>query len=286
MIKHYGYILCLALMIKNISSALAQAPDFLSLRYDTLSEGKDVGDITLKLSQTEKGYLIVEHNHIKTSGWWGDIDITTVMFEAFRHGIGLIKADSKTVDGVTAYWSKINRHENYFLGEFTEFPKISSREIQQFFELSSVAKKKGVSTATEVFSLSKAIFSTCGDSTCTHSVKFAQGSFVTTLNDFPFFIQRNADKPLPRKIRILDSENLEIIHADISDRGVENVSIGTKEIQVRYLILSGSEFKPSHLWIRTDPASLPYIVRHTGESEDGKFEIILKPQQILEVADE
>lgn len=103
MINYCAHALCLALTIQNISPALAQEPDFLSLRYDTLSEGKDVGDVIFNLSQTEDGYLIVEHNHIKTSGWWGEIDITTVMFEEFQHGVGLIKSDSKTLDDDTAY---------------------------------------------------------------------------------------------------------------------------------------------------------------------------------------
>lgn len=286
MINHCACALCLALTVQNIGSALAQGPDFLSLRYDTLSEGKDVGDVIFELSQTENGYLVVEHNHIKASGWWGEVDVTTVIFEKFQHGVGLIKSDSKTLDDDTVYWSRINRHEDGFLGRFIEISTINTRETQQLFKLFSMIKNGGFYKAREISEYSEAIFFMRNNLTPEQRVKFTRNSFVTTFNDLPFFIQRNADRPLPKEIKILDAENLQLIQVSMKDQGFENVSIGTEEIQVRHLILSGGQFEPSHLWIDIDPTSLPYIVRHIGEDEEGKFEIVLKSQQSLEIKDD
>ncbi len=276
MTKHCGYILCLVLSIQNIGSALAQAPDSLTLSYDILSEGDDVGDMTRKLSRTEDGYTIVEHHHIKTSGWWGSIDITTILGEEFQHGVGLIKSDSKTMDDGTVYWSRINLHEDEFWGEFTEISKMSKRETQQFFNLSAAATSRDVFKAADIFALSVALFSIRNDLAQAHRIKFVRGSFATTFNDLPFFIQRNAGKPLAKKIQILDPENLEIISVEMTDRGLESILVGSEEIQTRHLIVSNGQFKPSHLWIKIDSASLPYIVRHSGEDEEGTFEMTLK----------
>ncbi len=283
MTRHGVFALCLVMTVQNAVSALAQEPDFLSLRYDILSQEKDVGDVILKLSRTENGYLFIEHNHIKTSGWWGEIDITTVMFEKIEHGVGLIESDSKTLDDDSIYWSRVKRHENGFLGEFMEIPKIDNHRSQQFFKLSSTVKNEDLSKLREIVEYSESMFLTRNNSAPVHGVKFAQSSFVTTFNDLPFFIQRNAGRPLAKEIKILDTENLKIIQIHIEDQGLVDVSIGTEKIQARHLVLSGGQFGPSHLWISTDPTSLPYVVRHTGKDEEGKFEIVLKSQQGMEI---
>ena len=66
------------------------------LIYDLYSEGEDVGDVTLKLSQQEHGYSIIEHSHIKASGWWWTLDIITVTSEEFDNKQKLLKSDAKT----------------------------------------------------------------------------------------------------------------------------------------------------------------------------------------------
>lgn len=276
LIKRFGYILCLALTIQNISSALAQAPDFLTLNYDILSEGEDVGDITLKLSQTEEGYLIIEHNQIKVPGGWGDINITTIISEEFKHGVGFINSDSKTVADGTAYWTRISRRDDGYLGVYTEISKLDQHETQQFSQLSSALTGRDQFKAEEIIALSRAIFSVRGDSAHTHHVKFTKNAFSTTLYGFPFFIQKYDGKPLPKKINILDAQSMEVHQVSISDLGVEALIVDKKKLHVRHLVISGGKYKPSHLWLKDGGSSFPYTVRHVGEDEDGMFEIVLR----------
>ncbi|HEB63367.1 MAG TPA: hypothetical protein ENJ07_02680 [Gammaproteobacteria bacterium] len=256
--------------------AVAEESDFRVLEYDVLLEGEDAGDITLKLVQTEEGYLIVEHNQIKVPGWWGDINITTILSEEFQHGSGFINSDSKTVADGTAYWSRISRRDDGYLGAYTEISKIDQHETQQFSRLSSALTGRDQFKAEEIIARSRTIFSARAESAHTHRVKFTQNAFSTTLYDFPFFIQRRAGKPLPKKINILDAQGMEVHQVSISDLGVEILLVGKEKLQVRHLLISGGKYKPSHLWLKEAGTSFPYIIRHVGEDEDGMFEIILK----------
>ena len=274
---------CIAATLQNI--AIAEEAGSLVLNYDVLSEGEDVGDVTLKLSQKEEGYVAVEYSQIKTRGWWWSVDITTILSEEFREDTGLIKADSKTLYEGTTYWTRMNVHEDTLLGELTEISNMSDSENKQFSRLSFAVTGKVSPNTKEVTSLSEAMFSD-RNTPPTYNVKFPQGSFDTTFTDLPFFIQKNIGKPLPKKLNILDTENLGIIQVNVNNQGLNTMTIGKEKIQVRHLILSESQllsklvndaqFKPSHLWIKEDVTSLPYVVRHIGEDEDGEFEIILK----------
>ncbi len=268
------YIFHATLFFLFTNIVMAEESVFRVLNYDILSAGDDVGDVTLKLSKNKSGHLIVEHSRIQTSWLFWSIDITTIQSEEFQRGVGLVKADSKTVFEGTAYWSKIDAHEDKFLGEFTEIAKLTAREEKQFSRLSFAISGKVSANTEEVVSLSEAIFSERNEQA--HSVNFPQDSFDTTFNDLALFIQKNADKPLPKKLNILDTENLEISQVSISDIGLETILVGKQKIEVRHLKLSDTKSKPSHLWITEGVISLPYIVRHTGEDEDGPFEIILK----------
>ena len=270
-------IFCTTIAALSPCHAVAEKADSRLLEYDVLLEGEDAGDITLKLAQTEEGYLIVEHNQIKVPGWWGDINITTILSEEFQHGSGFINSDSKTVADGTFYWTRISRRDDGYLGAYTEISKIDQHEARQFSQLSSALTGRDQFKAEEIIARSRAIFSVRADSAHTHRVKFTQNSFSTTLYDLPFFIQRYDGKALPKKINILDAQDMEIHQVSISDLGVEDLIVGKKKLQVRHLVISGGKYKPSHLWLKEGGNLFPYTIRHVGEDEDGMFEIVLKP---------
>ncbi|MCF6325082.1 MAG: hypothetical protein L3J89_12295 [Gammaproteobacteria bacterium] len=108
-----------------------------------------------------------------------------------------------------------------------------------------------------------------------HARGGARKDFDTTFSNLPLFIQAYKGKPLPKKLNILDTEELEIGTVSIRDLGVKTISIGKQKIEARYLALSDNKSKPLQLWIKEDDL-LRYFVRYTGEDEDGPFEIILK----------
>ncbi len=275
MTKYIFFTFYVTMVTLFFNPVTADESDFVVLNYEILSEGKDVGDMTLKLFQQKSGHVIVSHTHIKASGWWWSINITTILSEQFQHKAGLIKADGKTLDENTAYWTKINAYDDEYRADFMEINKTTTQENEQFSGLSFAVAGRVSSNTEEILSLSEALFTDRKGQI--HGVTFPKNSFDTTFNDLAFFIQKNAGKPLPKKLNILDTENLEIIQMSISDLGLETMLIGVEKIQVRHLTLSDEKFPSSHIWIKEDLSSLPYFVRHTGEDEDGKFEIILKP---------
>ncbi len=266
--------LSIALMLQ--SSVMAGEGDFQLLNYDIISEGEDVGDMTLKLSRKEGGYVVVEQSQIEISGWWWSVKIATVLSEEFQGDGNLVKADSKTVIEGGVYWTRMHAHDEAVSGEYIEITHMNADEEKKFSHLSFAVTGKSSNNGEEVISLSEAMLSSRNRKPA-HQVTFPQGAFDTTFNNLPFFIQQNGDKPLPSKINILDTENLEISSASIEDLGVESLTIGNRNIQVRHITLSDGQYRPSHLWIKEDAGSLPYVVRHSGEDEDGEFDIVLKP---------
>ncbi len=269
--------LYIALLALFSSTIMAEEPTFRVLNYDIFSSGKDVGDVTVKLSENSDGYTIIEHSHLKVSSWWsGDFEITSIQSETFQQGIGLIKSDSKTVYEREAYWSKINAHGDQLLAEFTVIDKMTTQEAKQFSHLSFALSRKVSDNSKEAISLSETLFSNRNKPA--HKEEFSWGSFDTTFNNLPLFIQKNGTQPLPKKLNILDTEELEISTTSLHDLGVETIQVGKQKIKARHLTLSDNKSKPLHLWIKEDVASLPYFVRYTGEDEDGPFDIILKTQ--------
>jgi hypothetical protein len=261
-------------------TGFAQEVDFKKLTYDLLSEGEDIGDITLKLLKEEKRYVILEKSHIDVSGWWWRIDITTVLFEQFDQGGVLKHSDGKTLDEDTIYWTQISSDNDQYQASFRSIKKITDQDKKQFSKLSFAVSDPSSNNVDEVVSLSKLIFSR-RDQQAERS-SFSQADFDTTWNGLPFFIQKQAGGDLPNKLSILDSEDLEIFQVTLDDLGYEVVSDGANEIPARHLRLSDGKYKPTDLWIydgtNTDQFSMPYMIRYTGENQDGPFEAVLKAQ--------
>ncbi|MCF6211922.1 MAG: hypothetical protein L3J88_03575 [Gammaproteobacteria bacterium] len=273
----FVFYITTAIFFSSVSAS--NEPDFKILNYDILSEGIDVGDATLKLLKTKDRLLIVEHSNIKISGFLWSIDLTTVLSEEFQHDSGFMKSYSKTVDDGMLYWTKISPATEMFLGKYIEIDKISTQEEKLFSRLVFLVTGKISSNVEEIISASEAIFTKRTKKV--EEGKFPKGSFDVTINELPFFIQRNTGKQLPQNLNILDTENLEISQMSINDLGMKTIQVGNQKIQVRHLILSDKK-QTSQLWIKEDVTSLPYIVRHTGEDEDGKYEITLKPGHKME----
>jgi hypothetical protein len=280
MIKYCLCVIGFILLCQVGHASFARENSYQLLTYDIFSEGKDIGDITLKLSTYEKSHIIIEHSHIKVSEWLWSIDITKVQSEEFEQGGVLKMSDGKILYDDAIYWTQISSYGSQYQAGFTSLDKITEQEKKQFSNLSTAAAEQVSNNSEDILLHTKSMF--VGRKKQTERLSFHQGAFDTTWNNLPIFIEGYTGMALPDKLNILDPENLEIHQVSLSDLGYENVSVGAKEVQARHLKLSDGKFKPSHLWIyvgtNVGEHSLPYIIRYTGEDEDGTFEIVLKYQ--------
>lgn len=271
-------VLCATLVTLSTAVAGEQQDDFLMLNYDIFSEGKDVGDMTLKLSKDEEGYIIIEQSHIKASGWWWNLDVTTVLSEEFRQDGVFIRGDGKTVVDGSGHWTRIDAVEDEYRAEYTEIVKTSKAEERQFSTLSFAVAKRVSPNIEEILARSKSIFS--DRNIQPHGVKFPKDAFDTTWNNLPFFIRDQGKKDLPSKLRILDSENLEVVQVSLNDLGVEALIVDGRSVHVRSLKIYDGKFDPTYLWINEGRKGgltrIPHFVRYKGKDEDGEFEIVLK----------
>lgn len=275
MIRHTLLAFSLTLAIPGICPVSADEIDSLELKYTIMSEGEHIGILTHNLFLEENGHSFAEYSHIKVSGWWGKIDITGNLIEEF-HGINaLVSSDSKTLDGNTAYWSKIERNKEGFWGSFAKIKKTTDIENKALADLGLAITEAPEQGFGEIRSISASIF--VNKVVHSEGEQFTREDFDTTDTNLAFFIQSFGGKPLPRKLRLLDTDNLKITESEMTDLGYEEISIGDKKIRSRHLKLSNPKYKPSHIWIKDAATNLPFMVRFVGEDEDGPFEIVFTP---------
>ena len=280
MIKYPLLAFSLMLAVFTISPVSADESSSLALKYTILSEGKNIGELTQRLFQDENGHSFAEHSHIKVSGWWRGIDITSSLIESFNGVNGFSSVDSKTLDGTTAYWTKIERNKKGLRGLFSEIKKTTVWENKALANMGIAITSTLVSNFGEIQSLSGAVFTNRSDQS--QGTQFIRNDFDTTEINLPFFINSFGSKPLPDKLRLLDTENLKINSVKLTDLGNEEITISEKTFQSRHLTLAGSRFKPSHIWINNEDISLPYLIRFVGEDEDGPVEIRLNSPPFFE----
>ncbi len=274
-IRRALFISCLALVVHSIGTASAAESKSLTLKYTLMSEGEKIGAVTHRLFPKENGHRFAEYSHIKVSGWWGKIDISSSSIEEFDGVNGFISADSKTLDGDTSYWSKIDKNKNGLWGSYAEIKDTTDRESMILTDLGTAITDARELNLGEILSISRDVFK--NRTIQPEGMQFTRQDFDTTDTNLPFFIQSFGSKPLPHKLRLLDTDNLKISETDIVDLGYEIISIGHKKIRSHHLKLSGSKYKPSNIWIKDTAADLPYMVRFVGEDEDGPIEITLNP---------
>ena len=274
-IRRALYIFCLTLAAHSVGIASAAETEFLTLKYTLMSEGDKTGAVTHRLFQNESGHSFAEYSHIKVSGWWGKIDISSSLLEEFDGVNGFILADSKTLDGNTSYWSKIDKNKNGLWGSYAEIKDTTDQESEGLTDLGAAITDAREPILGEILSISRDIFK--NRTIQPKGVQFTRQDFDTTDTNLPFFIQSFGSKPLPNKLRLLDTDNLKISETGIADLGYETISIGDRQLRSRHLKLSGSKYKPSHIWIKDTATDLPYMVRFVGEDEDGPIEITLNP---------
>jgi hypothetical protein len=274
-IRHALFIFCLTIASHSIGIVSAAEAESLTLKYTLMSEGEKIGAVTHRLFQNENGHSFAEYTHIKVSGWWGKIDISSSLLEEFDGVNGFISADSKTLDGNTSYWSKIGKNKNGLWGSYAEIKDTTDQESEELTNLGAAISNSREPIFGKILSISRDVFK--NRSIQPEGMQFTRQDFDTTDTNLPFFIQSFGRKSLPHKLRLLDTDNLTISETDIADLGFEVISIGDKQLRSRHLKLSGSKYKPSHIWIKDTATDLPYMVRFVGEDEDGPIEITLNP---------
>jgi len=272
-IRYALFIVCLTLATLSIGIVSAAKTGSLTLKYTIKSEGEKIGVVTHRLFQNDNGHSFAEYSHINASGWWGKIDISSSLLEEFDGVNEFNSADSKTLDGHTSYWSKIKQNKNGLWGSYAEIKDTTDQESEGLTDLSAAITDARELNLGEMLSISRDIFK--NRTIQPEGVQFTRQDFDTTDTNLPFFIQSFGSKPLPHKLRLLDTDNLKISETNIVDLGYEIISIGNKKTRSRHLKLSGSKYKPSHIWIKDTDTDLPYMVRFVGEDEDGPFEIKL-----------
>ena len=275
MAKFTSCFFCILLMMQSTIAHATENRSML-LTYDILSQGKDVGDVTTRISQQENRHVIIERSHIKASGWLWKIDIVTVLSEEFENGNELTNADGKTFEEGSAHWTKIKSQGKDFLMQYIKIPKPGPLEEKQFSRLSFEADAKTSSNTEDILSLSESIFVNTVERAEEYLV--SKKSFDTTWNNLPFYIQQRSDSSIPQELKILDTENLETGRFAVKDVGTETLMLGNEPITVRHLTFFNHKTDTSHIWVNADSDVLPYVVRHTGKDEDGVFEIVLKPR--------
>jgi hypothetical protein len=254
--------------------AYAEKNDSLSLKYAILSEGETIGVLIHKLFRNESHSRLYGQSQIDISGWWGKINVLGYLVEELDLVNRLVRSESVDLDDSTLYRRAINTNGNHLLVSYGELKEITGSERKQFTSLLQAVSNIDGKQRENLQSLSTALFEKRGE--VIEKAQINLSDFDTTENHLPFYLQSLGGKPLPKQLRLLDTEDLTINVVSVTDLGYETMAVGDKTYRCRHLKLTDKKYKPSDIWIDEDSRSLPFMVRFIGEDESGTVEISLK----------
>ncbi len=271
----------LLLLAAGGERALASENQFRELKYDILSDGKDIGDTISRLSSSgddsKAEHSMAEYSTIKVSGWWGSIDISSVLVETYRGNNALLTSISNTQDDNTVYRVRIDSVQNAITSSFREIKKLNETEKEQMAEIAAAIVDAAAPEMATVLSRSRNLFASRKDAQ--NIVRFKTADYHTTENNLAFYLQQLPGKLNGGELNLLDTEDLVIRRVKLEDLGQEVVLVGDHPVQTLHVKISEvkkSPYKPAHIWIAQGESSLPYTVRYIEEDEDGETEVVLR----------
>jgi hypothetical protein len=273
--KNIFILICGLVMSSGYADiAYGDKTDTLTVKYDILVESETIGDLTHKWFRNGNRSSLYERSRINASGWWGKIDISGFLVEELDGVNRLVHSESVDRDGNTLYRATIETSNEGLQASFIELKKINDSEREQFIRLLRTVSKTQEKQPENLRALTAALFKQRGK--LREQARFDASDFDTTENNLPFYIQSLGGKPIPKQLRLLTTDNLAVSEVTITDLGYETISVGAKVFRCRHIKLDDGKYKPSHLWIDEESRSQPYMVRFTGEDEDGPLEINFK----------
>ncbi|WP_158658105.1 hypothetical protein [Agarilytica rhodophyticola] len=262
------------------------------IKYRILSKSKEVGGITHRIIPRESGYIIAEASEIKTSGWWGKININSSFVETYDLRGKLLSSKNNILDGKKVYNFTTYLDNDYYQVSYRKLEKITSSELRVMGKLNNLITSDVAFDADSMINFSNSIFS--GRTEKSEGGKFYVKEFDTTLTYLPMFLQETFNNNRQLKIRVYDSEELEITYQTVVDLGWEDVYLNGKTYRTRHFRLTEDQEErkkyATHIWIanfsintgdlnispRTTKKTFPYIIRLTAQDEDGPIEIIIR----------
>jgi hypothetical protein len=252
--------LCLAL-----GSAKAQAQN--TFAYTLYVEDKEVGSMSIEHQPQVDGLFIIEqHSHINTPGFWGDLDIQGTLKETHAANGALLKSDNKVKENSKTFWTRIELSFDEYLAFKTQMKNDLEQEDEETIELAKGAVAHLIPGTGDIMMVGELLFSEAEDEQI--NTRFTKNSFDTSFLELPYYWKNNGFT-LPSSLRIFDTEEMFVFSTTITHKGKEAVNIGGIVIEANQYTLNVKENEPTEIWLALSNDHIPYFVQITGK-EDGE----------------
>lgn len=244
------------------SSTLSSVLDRESFRYHIYTTGnEDIGDLLIEIAFGDNGgYVIFEQLHIKTGGWWGQIDIHGSYYESYSEDHELQRIDGKVFEDDTVWRTVMRRVDDQLWGVTSVINGLSQQEREQLLGNTLGLTDQFTPGDDEPASLGKLLLAD-RDKPIKES-RFNSEDFVASIDNLPMYWLQQGQQ-LPKKIRLLDSENLRITEYRVQSNG-------------NHYHFDADGIYPMDLWFAVSKHGIPHFTRLETEDDIGHFVIKIR----------
>ncbi len=253
--RAFFYTVCFIVLTGlYLQPAMSEEGTSVTLVYDLLLDGDDAGDVTTSRAVLSDGILRIRTTtECKLSGWWGDWSLASSE-EVLVDDVGVRRFDHEiTEDDKT--WLITGERHNHALW-------ISAREI--------LTKKEEEDAGGDMTPVSLLKDGRDGQG----SARLPLEEFDVSATELPLFLLKNKDALKKKKVRVLDTAEMEIRPCIIEGIGRETITLAARGFSCHKFSVKTDDGRTTY-WIARDDLGA-FMVKEEGKDKDGSHVVILK----------
>lgn len=240
-----------------------------TINYQLVVDKKQLGTISASYTTEKSGkYSLKRTSHINVPGLLKDEKLESTVTETYSPQGKLLKSSYKVRYKNKIYWTKLELHGKEFLAFQSEITNDSQKEDEQLVEFTKGVVADMVPGAGEVMLINDIL-----DENQPSNDRFTSDSFDTSFSNLPF-LWKKSNYELPKKLRLLDTEDMGIFPVDVVFQGIETVSLKNKKITASHFKLLSKDSKPTEIWLALDEAKKPFFYKITGHEDGDDYAIV------------
>lgn len=242
------------------------------LNYNVLSEGKLVG--TVKQSRSFQSQSPKETvstvSQIDASGWWGKWSLRAQSRSTFD-GFRPISFDHKITENDKSVYVRGAQKDAFLWATAAEV----KTDDQMDNEMVAGTAMAIVADLVPPVGLAMSIASLVGGEEKQPGWKVALAEFDVAREQLPTYLMRQ--KTVPKRIKVIDTETLEISTFSAKEKGTERVAIENHSFDCRVIYLKNKEGEMTY-WLSEKDGHI-HVIQETGKDADGPYQFTLKGYQ-------
>ncbi|GAA0782222.1 hypothetical protein E1180_21920 [Roseibium denhamense] len=242
--------------------------------YSVELDGKHVGQILHEYSRLPDGAHDFQlTTKIEAKAFFRKVRITSVLKETISANGFLDEASNKLVENKKTYWTKIQRSGDSYLAFTAQMKTPQELEIEEVAGLAKEVIATVVPYAGEAMTIAGILL--LDERGSPQHKRLTTDHFETSLIGLPLYWQ-SRNYVLPKTLTIIDTEEMSVFKAAVTDLGDTQVSLGGRPVTARQIRLKIANSKPMEIWMIRPETGPAYFFQIKGKSDGASFKVSLK----------